>query len=293
MMERYLTEKARRGRWWDIPVLAASGLLTVVGIKVVADSFARPVDDLFVAILAAAIFLGLLSLPIWFYLRRRRRQADARALAKCFAESGQSSLTYGAIQRRTGIRDAEGRLQKLLGLGFMQNVTLDAAHDMARLDVVVPREAAKEEAPPTLDTGNAEFNETLRQIRELNDRIDDGPVSRKIYRIEELTGGVFKLIAEHPDKGKDARRFIQYYLPATMKLLEAYSLLEKQRYQGENITASRQQIERVLDTMIGAIERQQDRMFRAEAMDVEAEITVLETLMAADGLTGPEHGLKL
>ena len=107
------------------------------------------------------------------------------------------------------------------------------------------------------------------------------------------TGGIFKLITEHPEKARDARRFISYYLPTTMKLLESYSLLEKQRYQGENITASRRQIEGLLDTMIQAIERQQDKMFRDDALDVETDIKVLETLLAADGLTGPEHGLHV
>jgi hypothetical protein len=77
---------------------------------------------------------------------------------------------------------------------------------------------------------------------------------------------------------------MSYYLPTTLKLLESYRLMEKQSYQGENIQAARHRIEAVLDKLVTAAERQQDKLFDAEAMDVEAEINVLETMMASDGL---------
>ncbi len=66
--------------------------------------------------------------------------------------------------------------------------------------------------------------------------------------------------------------------------------MEKQRYQGENIRASRAQIDAVLDQIIRAIERQQDKLFQSDALDVETDISVLKTMMSADGLTG-EGGL--
>ena len=77
---------------------------------------------------------------------------------------------------------------------------------------------------------------------------------------------------------------MNYYLPTTLKLLKSYSLMEKQSYQGENIQAARKKIESILDTLIHAFEQQQDRLFRSEALDVESDISVLETMMASDGL---------
>jgi len=117
------------------------------------------------------------------------------------------------------------------------------------------------------------------------------PYPKKINRIEELTGDIFRLIAEKPDRANDARRFMNYYLPTTMKLLEVYSLMEKQRYQGKNISESRVQIEASLDKLIQAIERQQDKLFQADAWDVDAEIRVLETMMTSDDLKG--QGLQV
>ena len=146
---------------------------------------------------------------------------------------------------------------------------------------------------PVQDTGNESFNEKLRQIRALNDRIAHDEVSRKIDRIEALTGDIFQLVAQNPGRAADARKFINYYLPTTLKLLEAYSLMEKQRYQGESITASRKQIEDALDKLIRAIERQQDRLFQSDALDVETDIEVLETMMASDGLIPSGIGQQL
>ena len=291
-MERFLTDKAAKGRRWDIPALAASGLFTAAGVSVVFDRLSAMPDNLFLEILACGITLAAVSAPIWTYLRRRGLQAKAKTIAKCLADSGQSSLTLGALERRTHIRDVEGVVKKLIAKGFLRNVTLDETHGMLRL-YGEPEKVAVREAAPVMDTGSAAYNETLREIRALNDRIADYNVSKKIHRIEELTGGIFKLITERPEKAAEARRFINYYLPTTMKLLKSYDLLEEQRYQGENIIASRRQIEGILDKVILAIERQQDKLFQSDALDVEAEIAVLETMMTADGLTGPTHGLRL
>lgn len=291
-MDRFLTDKAKKGRWWDIPALIGSGIFTAAGISVVFDRFKVVPEDVFIEILACAIMLGLVSAPIWLYLRRRGRQAKARAIAKCLAESGQSSMTLGALKRRTGIGNIEKTLEKLISKGFLRNISIDEAHGMVRMYGVEEIKTV-EEAAPIMDTGNADYNATLQQIRDLNDRIDDRVVSQKIDRIETLTGGIFKHITEHPEKAKETRRFISYYLPTTLKLLESYDMLEDQRIQGENIRASRKKIEEVLDTLIAAIERQHDRLFKADALDVETEIEVLQTMLTADGLTGPEHGLRL
>lgn len=226
-MEHYITDKALKGYWWDIPVLAVSGLVTAASLSVLFDYITHPGPDLGLSLFAGVFVTAIVSAPIWLYVRRRRLQADAVKIAKTLAASGQSSMTCGALQRRTGIRGIQKRVEQLIGKGMLRNnIALDAARDMFRFD-------RPEDAPaPIQDTGNADYNEILRQIRELNDKIDNRAVSQKIDRIEQLTGDVFKLLNDRPDRAKDTRRFISYYLPVTMKLLESYSLLEKQRYQG-------------------------------------------------------------
>ncbi len=137
-----------------------------------------------------------------------------------------------------------------------------------------------------------DFEAKLREIRHLNDEIEDSAVSDRIDRIGELTASIFRVVQEKPEHTEEVRKFMNYYLPTTLKLLKSYSLMEKQSYQGENIQASRKKIEDVLDTLTHAFEKQQDRLFRTEAIDVETDISVLETMMARDGLTEQE-GMSL
>ena len=153
--------------------------------------------------------------------------------------------------------------------------------------------AEKPKAEPKKSASDSEnFEAKLRQIRQLNDDIEDKAVSDRIDRIGELTASIFRVVREKPEHAEEVRKFMNYYLPTTLKLLKSYSLMEKQSYQGENIVSSRKKIESVLDTLIHAFEQQQDRLFRTEAMDVDADISVLETMMARDGLLEQQSGLR-
>ncbi len=145
-----------------------------------------------------------------------------------------------------------------------------------------------EPAASASDSDNCEAK--LREIRQLNDAIEDPTVSERIDRIGEITASIFRVVREKPEHAEEVRRFMNYYLPTTLKLLKSYSLMEKQSYQGENIQSSRKKIEQVLNTLVKAFEQQQDRLFRTEAMDVDADISVLNTMMASDGLIHGEQG---
>ena len=152
------------------------------------------------------------------------------------------------------------------------------------------RQRAPQPVKPSADPDN--FEAKLREIRELNESIKDPAVSERIDRIGELTASIFRVVREKPEHTEEVRKFMNYYLPTTLKLLKSYSLMEKQSYQGENIQNSRKKIESVLDTLVRGFEQQQDRLFRTEAMDVETDISVLETMMASDGLLEQQGGLR-
>ncbi len=86
---------------------------------------------------------------------------------------------------------------------------------------------------------------------------------------------------------------MNYYLPTTVKLLTSYGMRERQSYQGENIIAARKNIEDILSTLVYAFEKQLDKLFAAEAIDISSDIQVLETMIAKDGLTRQAMQLKL
>lgn len=137
-----------------------------------------------------------------------------------------------------------------------------------------------------------DFEAKLRQLRHLNDRIDDEKVSQTIDRIGSLTASIFDLVRQKPEHSDDVKKFMTYYLPTTIKLLESYALMERQGVQSPSILESRRKIEEMLENIAAGFEQLQDRMFRADALDLDADIQVMETMLAKDGLL-PQKGLDI
>lgn len=186
--------------------------------------------------------------------------------------------------RKSGVSDS-------IKAEFRRAFDTDAAkakEESARGPEVQQEIKVEPEQPSEAFDKEDDFEAKLREIRRLNDEIDDEAVSTRIDRIGELTLSIFTVVRQKPERADEVRKFMNYYLPTTFKLLKSYSLMEKQSYQGENIVASRKKIEDILDTLISAFEQQQDRLFRTEALNVEADIQVLETMMAKDGLVTPK-----
>ena len=101
---------------------------------------------------------------------------------------------------------------------------------------------------------------------------------------------IFDRVEQKPDTVDDIRKLMEYYLPTTIKLLEAYEELDAQPVQGENIISSKQEIEKTLDTLNTSFEKLLDDLFQDTAWDLSSDISVLNTMLAQEGLT--EDGLK-
>lgn len=133
-------------------------------------------------------------------------------------------------------------------------------------------------------------DEYVRKIKAANDAIPGEVISAKISRMELLVDRIFDRMEQNPDSVNDMRRMMDYYLPTTMKLLEAYEELDAQPVQGENIISSKKEIEDTIDTLNIAFEKLLDSLFQDTAWDVSSDISVLHTMLAQEGLT--EDGLK-
>ena len=128
-------------------------------------------------------------------------------------------------------------------------------------------------------------DEYIQKIHECNDAIPGAEISAKISKMETLIDRIFDRVEQNQDNIPDVRRLMEYYLPTTVKLLEAYEELDKQPVQGENIISSKQEIEKTLDTLNAAFEKLLDSMFQDTAWNVSADISVLKTMLAQEGLT--------
>lgn len=132
----------------------------------------------------------------------------------------------------------------------------------------------------------------MRHIREANDAIPDTEISNKLYRMELIIKKIFDYVRNHPEQIAQLRRFIDYYMPTTDKLVNAYKEFDIQPIQGENIKNAKLEIAKALDTINDAYEKLYDSMYAEAAMDVASDISVLQTLLAQEGLTKEDfnHG---
>ena len=143
-------------------------------------------------------------------------------------------------------------------------------------------ENLSKEARQVIEEGNA----YIEQIRKSNDAIPGVEISNKMYHLENVIKRIFKRVEQHPELIDDLHKFMDYYLPTTVKLLQAYEELDKQDVEGDNIIMAKKEIENTLDTINEAFENLLDSFFRDTAWDVATDISVLKTMLAQEGLTG-------
>lgn len=172
----------------------------------------------------------------------------------------------------------------------------DAYLDMRRKCLVVsqrppeptPAPAPKPEKQPEKQTDMPErdqYQKILDELRRVNDAIPDEEMSDKISRLEAVSAKIFEQAKSDPDKLPQMRKFMDYYLPTSLKLLNTYAELDNQGVEGENISESKRRIEQTMDTLVKAFENQLDRLFASDALDVSTDIDVMQNMLRADGLT--------
>lgn len=139
-----------------------------------------------------------------------------------------------------------------------------------------------------LDAMVAEGQEYIRKLRTLNDAIPGEVISEKLFRLERVLTEIFDALREHPEKKPQMRKFMDYYLPTTLKLVQTYADFDGVQIQGENITTAKQEIEKTLDTINAAFEKLLDDLFQDAAFDATTDAQVLQTLLAQEGLAEDE-----
>ncbi len=158
----------------------------------------------------------------------------------------------------------------------------------AVLTVPDPVPEPKTEEEKALAQLKAEGERAISEMRRLNAAIRDEKVSAQIDHLEEVTGKIFQAVAESPEKRPQLRRFLSYYLPTTLKILNAYDRMADAGVEGENIGATKDKVEGMLDLVCQAFDKQLDALFGAEALDISTDIAVMEQMLAREGLGGTQ-----
>lgn len=159
-------------------------------------------------------------------------------------------------------------------------------------------EPKKEEKKFT--TGDAEIDQMIEdkekaviEMRRLNDAIQDPTLSMQIDHLEEVTTKILNYVVDHPNKKSQVSRFFTYYLPTTLKLLNAYDRMDDAGISGMNIDGTKGKVEEMMTTAMTAFDKQLDALFADEALDVATDIKVMENLLKSEGLTEEEELLRL
>lgn len=280
--------------------LLGAGLLSAGGILFAGSAlFAVPPLLLVAAGGGALLFAGVKKLGLVKRFERYRDTIGLREYCTIDELAASSASTPAATVKN---------VKAMLGKGLFRQAALDDSESfliMTREAYGQYRQAQNEaqarqrqeslarsvepaaQAQPLADDARALLQRGegyVAKIRSINDAIPGDEISRKIDRIECVVRTIFQRAAEQPRVIDDLGKLMDYYLPTTVKLLEAYRDLDAQPIQGESIQASKREIEATLDTLSGAFEKLLDSIFRDVAWDVSTDISVLHTVLAQEGL---------
>ena len=213
--------------------------------------------------------------------RRMRRHAKYLAVAGGAQAVSISRLAAAAeVSERRVERDLELMIEKglwgrdayvdLSAGKLFRSASAGAAHYESKTAPVMPPQAQQG------------YSGMLRQIRAANDRIADEVLSAKIDRLEAIAGRIFRIIENEPTKKAKAATFLNYYLPTTQKLLDSYAEFEEAGVSGGNLSQAKRKIEQTMDSIVLGFERQLDELYRTDAMDIDSDIRVMETMLRRD-----------
>ena len=217
------------------------------------------------------------------------------------------AMEIETIAKKVGVKrkQAEQDLQKMIEKGYFGDtayinkelgyifMSSRADEELARAREAAmqkTREASKKEAVKQ----NAEaYDQILAKIRDVNDRIPDEAMTEKINQIESITREIFRAVEQEPEKRGKIDRFMSYFLPTTLKLLESYANLERTNIAGKNISQSKKSIEIAMDTVVDGFKHQLDELYKSDAVSIETEVDVLTKMINRETVTAKqEFGLS-
>ena len=223
---------------------------------------------------------------LWGGLRRRKQVRTFRSYLAMIGS--RTTISISALSSAMGVSPAKVRdtLEDMLDDGFFPQGYLDYGNDRLVLTSDgIPDPPKEEEKPAQEEPAEDPQNAILEEIRAINADIDNPKLNQQIDRIGVITAKVFEYQRSHPQKSNQLHSFLSYYLPTTLKILRAYAQLEDQEVDGENISAAMERIEGMMDKVVEGFEKQLDQLFQGDALDITADVEVLERMLAKDGLS--------
>ena len=250
-----------------------------------------PIGACVLAILTAT-GLGMLGGGIKLN-RRKERMLNYLAY---IGTNQEADLVNMALTFCVSIKPLCKDLRYMLAKGILPTGYLDLAAGKLFLTEEgyrAPEPQQQKKDAPTPEEQKQQDDDILREIRKVNDDIPDEVMSAKIDRIEEITAKILAYQKSHPERSSQLRSFLNYYLPTTLKILRAYAQLDAQGIEGENISAAKARIEGMMDQVVAGFEKQLDKLFQDDAMDISSDVQVLENMLKKDGLSDDPQNMTM
>ena len=263
-------------------ILAFAGVAaTVDAVDAVhwAGTYAGYLSDIWAGLSMFAAGGGMLSVGIGAKKQAKRFPLYKNVINNRSIVAFDEIASVMGLSRRKVVKDLKKMVEKdLLGSG--------AYLDMARGVYVADADAMqnvlkKEEKKPEKPLEG--YEAILKNLRTLNDRIEDEEISRQIDRIEEISRQIFREVERNPEKEKKISALMNGYLPTTQKLLDSYATFEEAGVDGEKTAQAKQRIAANMARIVRGFEKQLDELYSMDVLDVETDIRVMESMLRRDG----------
>lgn len=230
--------------------------------------------------------------PFKFVLKEIRKMLEAGHFPQGHLDNQESCLMlddkiyreYLDLEKQRKLQEREQKAQELRGELNTRKTGNAAAEAKAA--------SGTESVDAELDAIIAEGQECIRKLRDMNDNIPGEEISAKLFRLENLLKEIFEGLKEHREQRHQMKKFMNYYLPTTLKLVEAYEEFDEMEAQSQEIIEAKLEIEKTLDTINCAFEELLARMYRDTAFDVTTDAQVLTTMLVKEGLAGQDAFAK-
>lgn len=228
-------------------------------------------------------------------------QGHLDRLESCLMLSDQMYREYLEVERR---RAALGTEAKAASATAKQGNTNEAAAPAAQADgkadsaltqeqliwrqlsgIDDPGEELEKENP-ALAAMIHQGQECTGHIRQMNDRIPGEIISKKLSALEQVLKEIFQRVREHPKQMEKMQKFMDYYLPTTLKLVEAYEEFDSIPTPNEEILQAKNELEKTIDTINESFAQLLNQMYQESVLDATTDAKVLQTMLAKDGLSG-------
>lgn len=276
------------------------GMLFVELFKIlfsIGNSLTMVVNSVFILVLLAAS-VGLTA----FGVKRKNLYDWAKEYAGIVQGRGFCEIRELALKTNQTEEKVRARLRKMIQKNVFREAYMDKQETCLMVNRIAynyylqaeesrqQREEAEERKKQEEQKLSPEVVEMIRKgdeyikaIREANDKIAGEVISEKLDRLERVVRRIFECVKKYPAQKKSMDKFMDYYMPTTLKLVNTYQDFEAMDVKGENISKAMREIEDTLDTIIHAFEQLLDDLFQDAAFDVSSDISVLQTMLAREG----------